>query len=188
MFKKILLTLDGSELARRALPYVGEIAREQASEVYVLEVIDSLEAIRRELGDGGGPGHEQLERRAAELHRMQADEARGDLEDARRELEGASVQSVATLVREGLPAETIVATAAELGCDAIAMGARGHSGMEREEIGSVAEAVVLNAGDVAVLLVGPRQSGSHGPTVFGMRTISPSRDLADFQRGSMPGS
>jgi len=183
VFKKILLALDGSELARRALPYVSEIAREQGSEVYVLEVIDPLEVVRRELGDGAGDG-EALGERAAALHRLQVDEAARELEAARGELEAAGARTVVTLIREGAPAAAIVDAATELGCDAIAMGARGHSGMAREAIGSVAEAVVLNAAGMAVLLVGPRRAGTHGPTVFGMRTISPPPEAAPEPPGA----
>lgn len=172
VFKKILLALDGSELARRAIPYVSEVAREQSSEVCLLEVIDPLDAVRRELGVGTDGGV-ALGERAAELHRLQVDEAQRDLDAARGDLEAAGAPSVITLIREGRPAETIIRTAVEIGCDAIAMGARGHSGDRQDSIGSVAEEVVLNAPGVAVLLVGPRRAATHGPTVFGMRTISP---------------
>ena len=176
MFKKILLALDGSELSRRAIPYVGVIAREDSSEVCVLEVIDSLDVVRDELGNGADES--ALAERAAALHKLQVEEATEDLDRARTDLEAAGAHSVVTLIREGDPAETIVRTAEEIGSDAIAIGARGHSGMAREEIGSVAESVVLHAPGIAVLIVGPRRAGTHGPTVVDMRTISPVAEKA----------
>ena len=78
-----------------------------------------------------------------------------------------------------------MAASTRLGCDAIAMGARGHghgrSGTGRDAIGSVAEAVVLNAGDAAVIVIGPRASGLHGPQLLGARTVTLPHDPADRQ-------
>jgi nucleotide-binding universal stress UspA family protein len=175
MFRKILLTLDGSELARRALPYARDLARSGGGEVCVLEVIDSLDDVMRELaGDTtklSSQERTQIGERASVLLQLQREEATRDVEDARRELEAAGARTD-TLIEEGRPAEQIVAAAQRLGCDAIVMGARGHSGMEREAIGSVAESVVLNAVGVAVIIVGPRATGAHGPRLFGARTVS----------------
>jgi nucleotide-binding universal stress UspA family protein len=180
-FNKILLTLDGSELARRALPFVRDLARGSDTEVCVLEVIDPLESVVFQLGAEGIDPHSaegrQIEERALTLQAVQRDAAKQDLEEAKRELEHGGVSLVTTLIAEGRPAEAIVEAAGRLGCDAIAMGARGHSGLRREAIGSVAEALVLNATTSAVIVVGPRAPGPHGPTVFGAHTISPAPEL-----------
>jgi nucleotide-binding universal stress UspA family protein len=188
MFKKVMVALDGSELARRALPYVRDLAQGTDTEVCVLEVIDSLDNLVRQLaGDTSDLSAEErkpFEERAAVLQQLQRDEAMRDLEIARIDLDAAGVRSVSTLVAEGHPAEEIVAAAQRLGCDAIAMGARGHAGTQREAIGSVAESVVLNAVGAAVIVVGPRTTGARGPQVFGARTISAPVELAEADAGA----
>ena len=186
MFKKILLTLDGSELARRALPYARDLARDGGAAVCILEVIDSQESIVNQLAgrtaDLTTDERRRFEQLARELHAAQRADASRNIEVARREFEEAGVANVTTLIREGRPADEIVATAARLECDAIAMGARGHSGTQRESIGSVAESVVLNVTGAAVIIVGPRLAGSHGPPVFGARTISPPPEPPERER------
>jgi nucleotide-binding universal stress UspA family protein len=172
VFRRILLTLDGSELARRAIPPLRDMALEDNSQVCLLQVVDTLNDVRHELGNGDGQARSQLEQRAADLHRLRHEEAERELEAARHGLRDAGVRSVTKFIREGHPAETIVATAAELDCDAIVMGARGHSGMQREEIGGVAASVVMNAAVAAVLLVGPHVAGTRGPQSFSTRVVS----------------
>jgi nucleotide-binding universal stress UspA family protein len=66
------------------------------------------------------------------------------LEDLARELSGAGLE-VETEVAEGDPAELIVARAAELGADLIAMGTHGLSALGRVFLGSVARRVVQHA-------------------------------------------
>ena len=39
MFKKILVPLDGSELAERVIPYVGRLARSSHAQVVLLNAI-----------------------------------------------------------------------------------------------------------------------------------------------------
>ena len=68
----------------------------------------------------------------------------GELEDLARELSGAGLE-VETEVAEGDPAELIVARAAELGADLIAMGTHGLSALGRVFLGSVARRVVQHA-------------------------------------------
>lgn len=49
-------------------------------------------------------------------------------------------------VRIGKPVEEILRLAAEVGADAIVLGTRGHTGLQRYVLGSVAERVVREAG------------------------------------------
>ena len=62
---------------------------------------------------------------------------------------------MAYLVRDGDPAATILAAAAELGCDMIVMGTHGRSGLERLLTGSVAETVMRQARCPVLVLRSP---------------------------------
>ena len=57
-----------------------------------------------------------------------------------------------TVKRVGDPASTIVAAAAESGCDLIAMGAQGHSALAHLMLGSVATKVVATSALPVLLL------------------------------------
>ena len=63
---------------------------------------------------------------------------------------------VAEAASGGRAADVIVDTATEERASAVAMATRGHSGLGREVVGSVAEYVLRHAGPLATVLVGPR--------------------------------
>jgi nucleotide-binding universal stress UspA family protein len=159
MYKKVLVTLDGSALARAALGQAATLAAGTGAEVVVTEVIEPLETLRREAegqyeftdGDAG-----RIAALAQEMHFTRRDRARAELERAADELKAASVERVRTELAEGLAGNEIVNLAQREDCDAIVMATRGHGGLGREVIGSVAEYVLRHAGRMAVVLVGPR--------------------------------
>lgn len=88
--------------------------------------------------------------------------ARKRLEEELAKVEKAGVSADAE-VRQGLPAEQIVADAGERGADLIVLGTHGHTGLEHVLLGSVAERTVRLA-PCPVLTVKPRSGGgSSGP-------------------------
>lgn len=159
MYKKILVTVDGSPLARTAVGQAAALAAGSGTEVVVAQVIDPLETLRREaegqyeLTDGD-PG--RIAAMVEELHFSRRDRARTEVEHAAGELKAAGVGSVRTEVLEGLAGNEIVNLAQREDCDAIVMATRGHGGLGREVVGSVAEFVLRHAGRAAVVMVGPR--------------------------------
>lgn len=159
MYRKILVTLDGSTLARAALGQAGTLAADTGAEVIALQVIEPLETLRweaegqYELTDGDAARIAAL---AQEMHFTRRDRARAEVERAKGELEAAGVERVRTEVAEGLAGNEIINLATRENCDAIVMATRGHGGLGREVVGSVAEYVLRHAGRMAVVLVGPR--------------------------------
>jgi nucleotide-binding universal stress UspA family protein len=159
MYKKILVTTDGSELAKTALPHAARLAEGTDADVLVIQVIDTLDVLRREaegqyeFTDGE---RSRIESLAQEWHFTRRDRALENVERAKGELQGAGVANVRTVVAEGLAGNEIVDTAARENSDAIVMATRGHGGLGREVMGSVAEYVLRHAGRAAVVLVGPR--------------------------------
>jgi nucleotide-binding universal stress UspA family protein len=140
VFERILLTLDGSELSKRATPQALELARHFNSDVVVIEVLPGKE------------GSAAFSREGARI----ADEryAREHLEAAAKELRPVA-RSVEIVTVEGNAGERIVEQAEALGCDVIVMSTHGRSGLGRVLLGSVAEHVVRHSRGATVVLVRP---------------------------------
>lgn len=121
MLKKILLTLDGSENAEKALPWAKQLGAQEHAQVVLLRVV---------------PPNNDPEARARERQ-----EAREYLLRMEKELNYAGVPAK-IMVRRGKPAREIVDAALEEGCDLILMAARGDSTVQRWVIGGVTEQVM----------------------------------------------
>ena len=143
MYKRILLPLDGSSLAEQALPHAVAQAENFQAELILLKVLEpfakyrniSLEAAGRAEKAARELVHEYLERVATGVRER-----------------GVSVRVV---IVEGNPHEGIVSSAETEQVDLIVISTRGHSGLSRWLMGSVADRVVRGAG-VPVLLVSAR--------------------------------
>jgi nucleotide-binding universal stress UspA family protein len=139
MFKKILVPLDGSDLAAKILPQVEELAKQVKAQVTLLAVGSS------DTCAGGGVPPEAMKEGAAcpELPLARyLEQTAGNLR-----AQGVEVQWV---YKQGDPAREIVAYASENDVDLIAIAS--HGGGEFAWIlGSVAKKVLAHA-TVAVLL------------------------------------
>ena len=138
MYAKIVIPLDGSELAEGVLPHVVEVIRDRESQVHLLTVAQVSRGTASVLTDLLSSSNAREERRHIEqelstylLH------AAGDLEPA-----AAKVQ---VGVRFGRPAEEILTFAGEVGADLIAMSTHGRSGISRWVFGSVTDRVLHGA-------------------------------------------
>ncbi|MCS6937801.1 MAG: universal stress protein [Roseiflexaceae bacterium] len=144
--RRILTPLDGSGLARQALPLASEIARAAHAELILLRaVVPMIEAY---------VGAPMLGRPIAENN-----EALGALRDYALEdlkVEAASLRAevprVLTHVVIGYPAEVIVDEAREMEVDLIVMATHGYGGLRRWALGSVADKV-LHATTTPLILV-----------------------------------
>jgi nucleotide-binding universal stress UspA family protein len=159
MYKRILLTLDGSQLARAATRQAQALAGGTDTEVVVFEAVAPLSALRtRFVGEGypfTGGRPEAIEEMAENQHFILREAAHAEVERAAQELRDAGVKAT-TDVQDGAAGNAILDAAERYGADAIVMATRGHGGLGREIVGSVAEYVLRHAGDRAVLLAGPR--------------------------------
>jgi nucleotide-binding universal stress UspA family protein len=135
MFKKILLPLDGSELAAQIIPQVADLAKSQNAEVVLLNVYpDWGEATSQEV---------------KALIEGEVKKCEALLAQAAQDLAAQEVKtSVACIM--GTPAQEIITYADRNGIDLIAMATHGR-GEVAWVLGSVAEKVVSHA-TVPVLL------------------------------------
>lgn len=152
MYKRILVTLDGSPLAEQVLPHVKALieGRPDAA-VFLLsiaQVIDPGAASAMLYPIAVYPGRpidEQAERRRLE------DELCNYLRSIELQL-NVNGNAINSEVRFGQPAEEIIGYAHDIHADLIAMSTHGRSGLARWAYGSVADRV-LHAAECPVLLV-----------------------------------
>ena len=146
MFKRILVTIDGSAHSMKAAAAAIELARTYDTDLTFLHVTTKLnlpDQLRDYLRGEQLAGQDLLAIDDA-TRRVVADIS------ARAETEG--VRKVKTIFREGKPARTIVAYAKSARIDTIVMGSRGLSELESALLGSVSHKVASLA-DCTVMIV-----------------------------------
>ena len=149
-YRRILVPLDGSELAEQVLPYVKALICPHQTRVFLIRVLTTR------LGDRAmalltsyPPG---LRLATTVLHRAEV-QLQGYLRSVAAVLrEQGAVVHIA--VRRGSPAEEILAYAAEIEADLLGMTTHGLSGIGRGAYGNVAGRVLQGA-RCPVLLVRP---------------------------------
>lgn len=134
MYERVLVPTDGSVGTAHVALQAIDLARQYGATLHVLHVIDDPGLV-----SGEGAVDECRERGEQAVRRVEQI-ARVHDADATTEL------------REGDPAETILAYADEIGADLIVAGTHGRSGVRRRVIGSVAERLVRHA-DCPVMTV-----------------------------------
>jgi nucleotide-binding universal stress UspA family protein len=136
MFERIVLAVDGSEPAVRAVPVAADIAEKYGSEVIAVHVLE------QQLGLGGPIAFQTTE----EATRV-ADDAARSLKDM-----GVSARVEARAALAGRAAQEIMDVAASEDAGLIVMGSRGMSDWQGLLIGSVAHKV-LHLSSVPVLII-----------------------------------
>lgn len=148
--KKILLATDGSKSAQYAAEFLAHLPHDETIELTVVSALYVPGASKAHLGDW-------VESCLASERKI----ARQAFEAVEQVFAGADVR-VKSVVREGHPAETIVAIAREVGPELLVMGATGRSGVERMLLGSTSDYVATHA-PCSVLVVRPTDGlgGTH---------------------------
>jgi nucleotide-binding universal stress UspA family protein len=137
MFDKILVPLDGSELAERALEPALTIARQRRGEAIIMRV-----PILQQVMMPGAAGYGYM--LGDESLAAGSEECLAYLQDVQRRVGEPSLALCAKLV-EGDVAGSIVDVAAKEKVDLIVMTTHGYSGLTRWMMGSVTERVLRSA-------------------------------------------
>jgi nucleotide-binding universal stress UspA family protein len=144
MFDNIMVPLDGSELAERALPYARHLASATHATLHLVRVVDLPSAVKAH--KLGAPVNVY-----AGVIESQRDEADAYLEDVRaREETGGLSLSVKRL--DGDTATVLLDYVRDAGIDTVVMTSHGGSGLTRWAFGTVADRV-LRGSSVPMLLV-----------------------------------
>jgi len=141
MYKKILVPLDGSELAKKALDHADKLAEAFDAEIILLQVVPFMPIY-------GAP---ELVTPFV-VDEKQKEVVEGYLTNLAEELKKRGF-NVTAKVKTGMQvAEEIIDFAKESGVDLIVMSTHGHSGITRWVLGSVAHKVLTRA-ETPILLV-----------------------------------
>jgi nucleotide-binding universal stress UspA family protein len=142
MYERVLVPLDGSEIAEAILPFAEKLAGPVDAEAMLVRVVEPLSA---------GEAFAAAGVVAPDTLFLRQLEAKEYLARVERRLASKGIR-VRTDLRSGTPAAEIVAAATSWGADLIAMATHGRGGVGRLLFGSVAEAV-LRAAPVPVLMI-----------------------------------
>ena len=129
MIKKILVPVDGSEHANRALDFALDLAQKYSAEILVLTVVQypALSEIPLDIGE--------YYKGIKALYERVLSEA---LEKVKKATPNVNVKSELT---EGYPADKIIETASKGKFDIIVMGRRGQGHLRHTLLGSVSDRV-----------------------------------------------
>jgi len=146
-FDRIVIGVDGSRHARRAVEFVRRLPRAGA-----ITLVSVVEPIRMPAVPFMPPeGRLTLAREAARLNADTERRVRAELLRYRKALRRAGWKTRAVIVR-GRPVQGLLSTAARARAHLLVVGARGVGGIERLLLGSVAEGV-LDRAPTSVLIV-----------------------------------
>ena len=137
MYKKIMVPLDGSELAECALPHAEDIALKYGADIILVSVTERIKGYRP-VEEYGSPLGETLVSEAAGKLEKQGQKY---LDRIAKGLESKGIK-VQTEMLMGNPAEELIIYAKTENCDLVIMASHGRSGPSRWTHGSVAEKVI----------------------------------------------
>jgi len=127
MYKKVVVPLDGSQLAEVALPYAEELAAKMDSEIILLSVLESAEADEYQK-------HQNYIKKIIGVTKQHAEKYIHTSES--------EAIKVGAATRIGNPAEEILEYITKGTFKLIIMATHGRSGISRWAIGSVADKIV----------------------------------------------
>ena len=145
MYKHILITTDGSELARKGVDHGLSLAKNLGAKVTVVTVTEPFPIY---VGEGWALGPGDFERYEADQVKF----AKELLEPIRADAEKLGVACEIRHVPGRRPAEAILEIASEQGCSLIVMASHGRRGLGRLLLGSQTSEVVSQS-PIPVLVV-----------------------------------
>jgi nucleotide-binding universal stress UspA family protein len=160
MYEKILVPLDGSELAEHVLPYVQALAEKFGSAVTLIratlppEELVPPAGMGLPMGDAAAYGSLLTPSSIEDFQALldaEKEETQGYLNDVVARLKEAGVNASAEHA-EGAASDVIIGRAASLPASLVAMTTHGRSGLARAVVGSVADEVVRKAACPVLLI------------------------------------
>lgn len=144
MYKHILIATDGSELAHKAVVQGLGLARALAAKVTAVTVTEPWTAVV--------PGEMGMAFPIDDYEKGAAQNAASLLTVVKAEADRSGIACATVHAADQYPADGIINTAREKGCDLIVMASHGRRGISRLLIGSQANQVVVHS-SIPVLIV-----------------------------------
>ena len=140
MYKRIMISIDGSNTSARALREAIRIGKhQQAAQIRLLHVVDTISNVPQ-TGSGSPPSY------IKELYTQARKYGQELLEQAQKEAEGEGLHVETRLVElkraSDHIAQVIVDEAKGMSADLLVMGTHGRRGLTHLLVGSVAEGVI----------------------------------------------
>jgi nucleotide-binding universal stress UspA family protein len=148
MFTRILVPLDGSATAEKALPYARALARTLEIPITLIAVIHTAADFSTE--------------KARHLDTLIEDSVRNGEEYLRKISQTLSGASIQYRVEKGRAEDAIITNAAADNGTLITMATHGRSGLDRWLLGSIAEKVVRGANNPVLVVRANEEASSEG--------------------------
>ena len=140
LIKNILVAIDGSKSADRALDFALDLATKYSAKIVLISVFEPLSVSMITLGIGLSPVN-----LAGHIDGLM-DFRKKILLNALKKARNTNSELVVTkILAEGRPSDKIVETAKEQQCDLIVIGSRGLGGIKEFFLGSVSDRVAHHA-------------------------------------------
>lgn len=131
MYRNILIATDGSDLASKAVDHGVMLAKGIGASVIFVTVTEFGSAIEMAAESSRG-----ISNPMEKYEEMALKSAQKILAAAKASAQGAGIECETLHVPDSAPAEGIIATANEKGCDLIVMASHGRRGLNRLVLGS----------------------------------------------------
>ncbi|MCI0438844.1 MAG: universal stress protein [Chloroflexi bacterium] len=213
MFDKVLVPLDGSELAEGILPFVSQLAKGLRIPVALLTVIDPdaigmperlamkpgerhIEYLPSTVGsfEVGATAEPPRERMQGRPHEPGGPYATQFMDDVELETRRALNKVLVRLTEQGIEAEAVISfgrapeqivqVAEQVGAGLIAMSTHGRSALGRGVLGSVTDKVVHTAG-IPTLTITPERASKIHPGAAISKIIVP-LDGSELAESALP--
>lgn len=163
--QRILVPLDGSELAEAALPHAVDLATKLSATLHLVRVVPlarQMAASSLAGATGGMDGMSAVDIEAIEQAvALQTLEAGSYLDEQAQSLRGRGL-TVETETRQGSAPEEIIRHAKDNNVDMIAISSHGRSGLGRLVFGSVCDKVLREAGIPVLVIKSPKSAKKGG--------------------------
>ena len=149
MYTNILLSTDGSEVAKKGLEHGLALGKALNAKVTVITVTEPLEI---DYGSGHASGYIPSQEEFDSFDAASKEHATNVLDVARSMAKQIGVSAEFLHVPNDFPAAAISETAKSRGCDLIIMSSHGRRGLRKLLLGSQTSEVLVN-GSIPVLVV-----------------------------------
>ena len=149
MYANILLSTDGSDVARKGLKHGIALAKALNAKVIVITVTEPLEV---DYGSGHASGWIPSQEEFDSFDALRKEQAGIVLDEARGMAEQIGISAELLHVPNAHPATAIIETAKSRGCDLIVMASHWRRGLRKLFLGSQTSEVLVD-GSVPVLIV-----------------------------------
>ena len=149
MYTNILLSTDGSDVARKGVQHGVALAKALNAKVTVITVTEPLPV---DYGSGHASGWMPSQEEVESFDAASKEPAGKMLDEARAMAEQIGISADLLHVPNAHPATAIIETAKSRGCDLIVMASHGRRGLRKLLLGSQTSEVLVD-GSVPVLVV-----------------------------------